>query len=211
VKRQIVVSAVLSSIVIAAAGCSGNSSQGPPLPAATPSMSGATPASTTPMPSRPTVQPVPPGRAGVPAAGLVDPRTVNQSSVNAVASAALTATYRMDTAIDHSPRDAALRAKPFLSVALANELAQPMPGGGGAEWNTWALHRAYTKVLAITDVTEAGAPPDSATQAARTLQVTYQAVGRDSWRGPKLTSTAFLALERSSKASPWRLSAVEGD
>jgi hypothetical protein len=133
---------------------------------------------------------------------------VNGWDATAVAVAVVAVTNRHDTAIDHSPSDAQRRARPWLAPVLAAQLAGGPAAAPGAEWNTWAKHRAYTTTT-VSDATESGAPPDTATQADRTIAVTVQPVGRDHWRGTAQRYAVFVTLARTSAAAPWRVSQLQ--
>lgn len=188
--------ALTGALVVA--GCS--DPEPPPVPT-TP------PASTAPtaVPPNWTPENVPTGAPGTPAGGVPDPATVDDADPDAVAVAALTAMFSMDTAIDLSPSDADRRAIPWLSEAFADGVRAGSPSGGGADWIALTEHQGYTVVDQVFDVSEDGAPTDSDQHVYRIYQVTYTPTGRDGWTGEPVTYYYYLTLIRADTTQPWRL------
>jgi hypothetical protein len=151
---------------------------------------------------------VPTGKPGTPAGGIPDPAAVDDADPDAVAVAALTGMFSMDTAIDLSPSDADRRAIPWLSEAFADGVRAGSPDGGGADWITLADHQGYTLVDQVLDVSEDGAPADSDQAAYRIYQVTYTPTGRDGWTGEQVTSSYYLTLTRADSTQPWRVDSL---
>ncbi|MFD8784459.1 hypothetical protein [Kitasatospora sp. NPDC059599] len=160
-------------------------------------------------PSSPTTAPVAaplaPGRGGTPAAGLPDFGTVDGGDPAAVAKAALTAMWTVDTDIDASPMDAEKRAAPMFTARRADGAASMSPRAQpGNTWNTWASHHAFTTVRAQQSH-EDGGPTDGPTTAYQRWVVTATPTGRDGWTGPPEVHVALVVLLRDDTARPWRL------
>lgn len=208
------VATVLSAAVLLATGCSDSGTSNQPATPGTASAPASPSAAGTPgaptIPATPvTPEQIPPGDpTKTPAGGLPRPSQVNSQNPSAIAATVAAVTYRHDTTIDNSPSDAQLRAKPWLTPALAAQLAGGPVAAPGAEWNTWVQHRAYTTATAV-DATEDGAPPDTATRADRTIAVTVTPVGRDRWRGTPQQYALFITLTRSSAKAPWLVSQLQ--
>jgi hypothetical protein len=207
-RRNWATTVLAAALLITGAGCSSDSSpSGRPTQAPTGDGSpGGTPdgqATTTPI----TAEPIPTGDpTKTPAGGL--PKNVDGKNATAVAIAVVAVTNRHDTAIDNSRSDAQRRAVRWLDPTLAAQLAGGPAAAPGAEWNTWAKHRAYTTTAAVNS-TEYGAPPDTATRADRTIAVTVQPIGRDRWRGPASQYAVFVTLTRTSAAAVWKVSQLQ--
>lgn len=116
---------ISGSLLLAASGCSGHH----PARGQDPAHSAATSSGFPPQ------QALLPGASGTPAGALPNPDRVDGTDPQAVAAAAVTTMWTVDTAIDHSQRDADLRAAPYLSPALLALLtdnavvAAPAPSG----------------------------------------------------------------------------------
>jgi hypothetical protein len=201
-------------MLIGTSACSSNSpttsSSQPPATVSTEgtpgnTLTGQAWSSTTPV----TPQLIPTGNpTKAPAGGEIKPAQVNGRDATAVAVAVVAVTNRHDTAIDHSPSDAQRRARAWLAPTLAAQLDNGPAAAPGAEWNTWAKHRAYTRSSAV-DATESGAPPDTETQADRTIAVTVQPIGRDRWKGTSRRYAVFVTLTRARASSPWKVSQLQ--
>ncbi|MFG1913068.1 hypothetical protein [Kribbella sp. NPDC048928] len=205
--------AALGFVVLAATGCSndGTANQQPSEPAASPPAATVTGTPGPPsVPATPvTPDPIPTGNpTKTPAGGLPRPAQVNSLNASAVAATVAAVTYRYDTAIDNSPSDAQRRATPWLTPAYAAQLTGGPAAAPGAEWNTWAQHRAYTTSTAV-DATEDGAPPDTTTRADRSIAVTVTPIGRDRWHGTPQQYVLFITLTRDGAAAPWRVSQLQ--
>ncbi|MFC9233637.1 hypothetical protein ACFTZI_32560 [Streptomyces decoyicus] len=152
---------------------------------------------------------LPTGATGTPRGDLPDPKTVNGHDPDAVSKAALTAMWTVDTRLDVSQHDASLRAIPYTTPKYAKGIKSTPPRSApGAEWARWADHHAYTKVT-MSDANDAGAPPDTATDAYRTWTLTSTPTGDAGWKGDPTTITAFVYLTRSSKNADWKVDAVQ--
>jgi hypothetical protein len=198
-RRWAVVSLTVAAVLLLA-GC-----------ASEPEPTAAAPAGPTPSPSATVDQygqvALPAGKPGTPPVALPRAEQVNGNDPSAVAAAALRITWSMDTTIDTSQHQASLRAAPFLDPAYLAGLRQLTPRAApGAEWITWAKHRAYT-VVSLTPAYD-DQPPDTATEARRRWGLTLTPVGRDGWKGPPTTITVFATLTRPGPRAPWRLSGV---
>ncbi|MFF1792823.1 hypothetical protein ACFVXQ_01030, partial [Kitasatospora sp. NPDC058263] len=102
----------------------------------------------------------------------------------------------MDTAVDASPRDATVRAAPFLTAAYAAELTSHRAvAAPGAQWNAWSTHNAYT-TASVTPIHQAGAPADTDTEAYRTYTVTTTAHGLDGYTDTAPVGAAYVTLAR---------------
>ncbi|MYS87378.1 hypothetical protein [Embleya scabrispora] len=210
--------AVLASLTIAAtlAGCGlgdGNGREsarpsGQPAPTRGP-VTTAEAIPTYPQPSVAT-SPLPAlvGRTGTPAASLPAPGQVDGRDATAVARAVAQTMWTVDTTIDATRWDAAQRAAPFLTPRYAESLRlSPQVAAPGETWSTWAEHKSVTAVAAAS-ADDLGKPEDTETSAFHAFTLTVTPTGRDGWRGPALTTTVFVSLERASAAQPWRVSSV---
>ncbi|MFJ8628530.1 hypothetical protein ACIRD3_37605 [Kitasatospora sp. NPDC093550] len=185
-----------AAAVLLAALVSGCSLGSPLRPRPTPSSSTAT---------APVAAPLPPGRGGTPAAGLPDFGKVDGGDPAAVAKAALTAMWTVDTDIDASPMDAERRAVPMFTARRAEGAASMTPRAQpGNTWVTWASHHAFTTVQAQQSH-EDGGPADGPTTAFQRWVVTVTPKGRDGWTGPPEIHIALVVLLRDDTAQPWRL------
>jgi hypothetical protein len=153
----------------------------------------------------PTAEGVPTGHADAPRGGSL--RDVDEQDPDAVADAVAAAMYTYDTRLDLSPADATRRARSLLSARMAAAVASPMPGGGGAEWLDLAAHDGYTTVT-VERVEEAGAPPDTMTEAYRQRRVRVTSHGADGWTRPARITHLFITLTRDSSTDPWRVDGV---
>lgn len=185
------------SVAVLLTGCSSEKQvrpSGPPpdpgAPSAIPTSSGGSPS-----PSR---SPRIPG-------GLPDLRRIDQKDATAVSRAALTVMYTVDSTVDAGLRNARLRATHYLTTtyaaAIKAEPVQYVP-------EDWRRHRAYLAVRLRPTVREKGAPTDGPTASYREWEMTTVPTGRDRWRGAPRTSVVYMALVRSSKNAPWRVSDV---
>lgn len=151
--------------------------------------------------------PLPAGIVGTPRPGL--PKNVDANSADAVSQAALTVMWTMDTAIDVSQHDAILRALPYLTPEYAAEIvATPPRSGPGAEWQSWADHKAWTTVT-LESAAEFGRPTDNATTAYRQWSVTATPQGFGGWTGEPVVLAAFVVLTRASAGASWKVSVVD--
>jgi hypothetical protein len=182
------------------------------LTAATAAACGLTPArhnateSNAPSPSAPAPSPTI-SPTGVPPGGLPDPKKIDQRDATAVSKAAVRVMWTVDAAIDHSQRDAYLRARPWCTTQYAAALAAEAPAG--AVPPPWTDHRAYAKVR-LTPRTPEGLDPGEQTPTTtyRGWAITVTPTGRDGWTGPPVHATAFVVLKRATDKSPWRVSHV---
>ncbi|WBB62019.1 hypothetical protein O7599_05620 [Streptomyces sp. WMMC500] len=122
----------------------------------------------------------------------------------------MTGLFSYDTALDKGRNDAGRRVAEAgwcteeYADHLRNAAARSAPG---ADWTTWAAHRAYTTVQ-LAPASEAGRPQDTVTTAYRQWSVSITPRGRDDWTGPTETSTVFAELNRDDAEAPWRLDAI---
>lgn len=197
-RRASAVVAALAALTVA--GCSSGHSTAKPVtvPPPAPAASGD---------RVPSLKPIPPGHPGTPPVPLPAPSSVKGDDPEAVSRAVVTIQWTVDTSIDNSRHDAALRAAPFLEPAyLAFLKAHPPVAAPGAEWAEWTRHRAYTTVA--TRALHDERPADSATEARRQWLVTTTPRGRDGWSGRPTTTTAFVTMTRERAGAPWRVSGI---
>jgi hypothetical protein len=168
---------------------------------------------TTPKPAPPTATnpvaaPIPAGREGIPKAGLPDLGKVDGADPAAVAGAALSTLWTIDTAIDTSRYDAEKRAAqlytPEQAAGLTAASPRAVPGG---DWALWAAHQAYTTV-SVQQSHEDGAPEDGPTLVHQRWVVTATPHGRDGWTGQPELTTAFIILARADTTQPWRVDSL---
>jgi len=150
---------------------------------------------------------VPTGKAGSPRGGVTEPASINGSDPDAIATAFAAVAYRYDTRLDASPMDATRRGKPWLTPAYAAQVSQPLPGGGGADWNALAAHDGYTTATVATGH-DVGAPSDDATHADRQRVVTVTYHGSGGWAAPEQIHTLFISMNRPDPSAPWQISGV---
>lgn len=123
----------------------------------------------------------------------------------AVSKAAATTMWTVDTGVDTSLRDATLRAAPYLDPAyLADQQAGTPISAPGAEWLTWAEHRAVTRVVA-TLADDMGKPDDTPVKAWHAWSLRVTPSGPDGWQGTPVTVVVFVSLARSGPDQPWKV------
>lgn len=185
-----------------------------PAPPATSTTQAPATSSTTPRPEssqssssgtsagRPTA---PTGRKGTPRGGLVDPKTVDETSASDVAQAYARTAWTIDTRIDKSHADAQRRAQPWLDAQLAKELTQPLPIGTG--WADLVKTKAWTTAK-TEDVSPDGSAPTglTATRVIQTTVTTKTASGKTI--GKPEAITVLLDLTRTSDDKPWRVTKI---
>lgn len=151
-------------------------------------------------------QPLPTGTPGMPAGAPPHPAAVDWASPSSVSAAAVRTMWTMDTAIDTSQYQAELRAAGYLTSGYLAQLRAARPvADPGEQWDTWAKHKAYTRVQLLAE--RGDVPPDTATTAYRQWGITATVTGRDHWQGPKSTATVFVVLTQVS--GRWLVSALE--
>ncbi|WP_329615726.1 hypothetical protein OG244_23785 [Streptomyces brevispora] len=134
------------------------------------------------------------------------PRQIDEHDASAVALAWAELSYCYDTAYDAYPHAARLRAARYLTPEKAAMARSYSPASGpGAQWNTWASHRAWTQAHAALADPDEEAEPDTGTRAYRVVSVDGTAHGRDGWKGPGPRLHAYLTLTRNGKDAPWRV------
>ncbi|QKW33529.1 hypothetical protein HUT06_05360 [Actinomadura sp. NAK00032] len=140
-----------------------------------------------------------------PPGDLPTPDRADGRNATALAKAALTVMYRVDSTSDTGLRDAKLRAARYLTAdykaEVATEPVQYIP-------EEWRRHRAYIAVHLKPIQPEEGAPSDGATTAYRQWQLRTTPTGRDGWRGDPHNFVVYMELTRSSRHAPWRVSNV---
>lgn len=146
---------------------------------------------------------VPTGQDGTPRGGSIDPDTIETRDADQVATAFAATSYRYDALIDNSPADASRRAARFMTDELADSVTEPRPGGGGQQWIELAEHDGYS-TTEVTAVEEAGAPPDSETEAFRQRHVAVTMHGTDDWTRQEQHSL-FIHLVRSGPGALWQV------
>ncbi|GAA4140855.1 hypothetical protein [Actinomadura keratinilytica] len=186
--------ALAAALAVAATACGGQEPRRPVTAATT-----AAP-SPTPTACRPTAS------AKTPEGGLPDPKDVDQRDATAVARAAVTVMWTVDSAIDRGQRDAYLRACPYLTPDYAARVAAEQAVGPLPQ--QWRDHRAYAEVRLELRQPEGDLDPDTPTMAYRQWQVTVTPTGRDEWKGRTVRAIAFVTLTRASPRDPWRVARV---
>lgn len=152
--------------------------------------------------------PVPSAKPLGPDAHVPDPGAVDDDDPTEVSTAWAEMTYGYDTKYDTSPHDAVLRSLPWCSKRKATaERSYQSASGPGADWNTWARHRAWTTVTVSIEL-EDDSPQDTEKVAHRSLVVEGEAHGRDGWTGHGPRLTAYTKLVRSTADEPWRVDDV---
>ncbi|MFK0294850.1 hypothetical protein ACIQU6_30860 [Streptomyces sp. NPDC090442] len=198
-----------AAAAVALSACSSSSSGDDAAhPGPTPSRPAATGTGPYPEPPGTAVSPMPSGKEGMPHGGIPSPGDVDQGDATAVAHAAITAMWTVDTTIDTTMQDAITRAVKarWCTPAYGRQLAEHQPHTGpGAAWIQWAQHRAYTTV-SIKATDDAGRPADTATTAYRQMSITITPHGRDTWTGQPETHAAYAVLTRAAAGQPWRIS-----
>lgn len=184
---------ISGSLLLAVGGCGGH------RPAGGQDQPGTAPASS----GFPPQQALLPGASGTPAGGLPNPDRVGGADPQTVAAAAVKTMWTVDTAIDHSQRDADLRAAPYLSpVLLALLMDNAVVAAPGAQWDTWSSHQAYTTVTVRQEHDDP--PPDDATTARRQEHIDVLVHSRDGSKTNTVSATVFVTLTRSADG-PWRV------
>lgn len=151
---------------------------------------------------------LPPGRPLGTDAHVPSPSAVDGTDATEVSEAWAEVAYGYDTKYDYGPHDAVLRsARWFTPAKAAAERSYHPASGAGAEWNTWAGHRAWTTVT-VTPDDDADGPADTAVLAYRALFVDGTAHGRDGWTGTGPRANVYLKLTRASGGRPWRVADV---
>lgn len=204
-----ILTAMLAVAALTAAGCSQTSAtpDDPHSRSAHPASQATAKATSVSSPSvaadRPTATP-PADPGGVPAGPIPRPALIDDTNPDQVASAAVIALFTVDADTDTDPGDAYLRAAPWLTDKLANDLAATPPTSGTA-WLDLAAHRGYTTVSGVSVTSEFGQPKDSAAAAYRAVTYTVKNHYRDSSAPPRdTTATRFLQLETA--GGVWRVS-----
>jgi hypothetical protein len=122
----------------------------------------------------------------------------------------LVATFTSNTRKDKSPQAAVKRSAiwytPSDGTAVRAELAT---GPVGAQWIEWTAHKVVTAVTVIA-VGDTGAPPDTATTAARQLIVKVTPHGQRGWNSMPDYYICFVRLVRSTPG-PWDVSNLQTD
>ncbi|MBE1532865.1 hypothetical protein [Actinomadura algeriensis] len=194
----------LVPVAVLAAGCGGTRVQSDDRP---------------PRPGMPIT--IPPSGAHAPSPGtstsaaplpsdLPAPPRVDRKDATAVAKAALTIMYTVDSTVDTGLRDAKLRAVRFLTPGYTAEVNAAPRQYVPAEWHR---HRAYLAVRLQSLGREAGAPSDGLATAYRQWKMTTTPTGRDRWRGSPTEQMVYMVLTKSSESEGWRVSdvVVDGD
>ncbi|MGK3944964.1 hypothetical protein ABK046_42040 [Streptomyces caeruleatus] len=135
---------------------------------------------------------------------------IDQRQADAVARGTLTVMWTFDSAIDHGPHDASVRAADagWLTRAYAARLRAYRPRSApGAQWNEWASHRAYT-IVTLQKTEDAARPADTDTEAWRQWTVTTTPSGRDGWSAKPTTVIAYVHLTRTATDKTWRVDDV---
>jgi len=199
---------VLLGLCLTLASCSAGTPVGntvrPSAPdsSAVSSAPSSSPAASGPAPL-PRKTPTPGATAGFP---MPAPGSVDQHRADQVAVSAAIALSASDTTLDASPNQTARRAIAWLAPSMAAQVRKfPPIAAPGAQWSTWATHRAYLVPKAVL-VEDTGRPADSAAIAYRQLAVTTTAIGRDGWKASPARAIVFMTLNN--VAGNWRVAQV---
>ncbi|MFD6554958.1 hypothetical protein [Streptomyces sp. NPDC058398] len=151
---------------------------------------------------------LPPGRPLGTDAHVPSPSGVDGTDATAVSEAWAEVAYGYDTKYDYGPHDAMLRsARWFTASKAAAERSYHSASGAGAQWNTWAGHRAWITVDVTAD-DDADGPADTAVLAYRALFVEGTAHGRDGWTSAGPRANVYLKLTRAGGGRPWHVAEV---
>lgn len=207
--RAAAAAAVLGAVLAACGTTPTDPTARPAPPDTSTTTAAAAPAPSTADPSAITAaQPYPTGSTGTPRGTLPVPSHVNGQDPSAIATAALSVMYAMDTRMDTSPHDATVRATRYLTPKYGAELRAEQPRSApGAQWQDWADHHAYTTAT-ISPADDAGRPSDSPTIAYRQYTVTVTARGDTGYSDVEQVGTAFIELTRTG-SNPWRISTIQ--
>lgn len=169
-------------------------------------MSGvAAPSRTTPtIPAHPSVLPT--RNSGAITLGAL-PGGVDPNSADAVALAGVKALLASDTTIDADPNATVWRNRVWLTPAFAAQVKNAPPiAGPGAQWQTWASHRAVLHVATALGGDEH--PPDTPQAAYRQIVATIAPAGAKGWHGSTETKVVFVALTHTTHG--WRIASENG-
>lgn len=135
------------------------------------------------------------------------PADINPDNADQVALAGVTALLSSNTTIDADANATFWRNRAWLTDAFARQVRDAPPiAGPGAQWNTWAAHRAVLHVATTVGGDEH--PPDTATTAWRQIIATITPTGPGGWHAAAFTRAVFVALTRTRLG--WRIDAETG-
>lgn len=161
-------------------GCSSTPTPAEPLPPTVPA-----PSSTAdPLPEPSSTQTLAAPEVDATDRGLFD------ASPDEVMAGAVLALLTFDTAVDVTPQAVAERAADwFVPEAAPTTVPEPW----GSQWDSLTDAKSSTVIQDLADVTEAGAPPDSAGAVARQYAVTVRVTDIDGTQTVELVVLATLA------------------
>jgi hypothetical protein len=194
-----------TAVVLVATGCSSAQTTAAGSTETTPTGSSAAAPSAA---STVTSRSVQPERSAPPVPTGVDPALagVDRSSIDAVATAVVTAFTTANTATDTGPNDAAARTISLLTADYAAAVITTPPlRSPGARWNTWTAQgvRLTATVKPLAD----DRPADTTTTATRIYLVTQTPTTAAGQVLDAVVTVAYVALRRDT--SGWAVAQVE--
>lgn len=152
------------------------------------------------------ISPYPTGSGtGAPRGFPTGAKAAQRSDAGSVAGTFVAMTYAQDTRIDTSPYDAQRRAAALATPAYAAQLIAQAPAAApGAQWNSWAAHRAYSTAK-VSSVPTQDQPAPTPTVTYLTFTVLVNVVGVTQ---PAQQLTAFVKVTRVSEADAWQVASV---
>jgi hypothetical protein len=194
-----------TAVVLVATGCSSAQTTAAGSTETTPTGSSAAAPSAA---STVTSRSVQPERSAPPVPTGVDPALagVDRSSIDAVATAVVTAFTTANTATDTGPNDAAARTISLLTADYAAAIITTPPlRSPGARWNTWSAQgvRLTATVKALAD----DRPADTTSTATRIYLVTQTPTTAAGQVLDAVVTVAYVALRRDT--SGWAVAQVE--
>lgn len=197
----------LAAVMVAATACASTGAATPAArpPSFTTASAPAAASSTAPQSASRTVQPE---RSTPTAATAVPPALarVDRGSIDAVATAVVTAFNTADTTTDSGPNDTAARTVSLLTADYAAGIVNTPPlRSPGAQWNSWAAQgvRLGATVKTLPD----DRPVDTTTTATRIYLVTQTPTTRTGQVLAPVVTVAYVGLRRGT--SGWAVAQVE--
>ncbi|UZJ26881.1 hypothetical protein RHODO2019_17960 (plasmid) [Rhodococcus antarcticus] len=196
--------AAATTVVLVVSGCSSAQITAAGGTETTPTTTGSSAAAAPPTVSR-SVQPE---RSAPPVPTAVDPALagVDRSSIDAVATAVVTAFTTANTATDTGPNDAAARTISLLTADYAAAIITTPPlRSPGARWNTWSAQGV--RLTATVEPLADDRPADTTSTATRIYLVTQTPTTRTGQVLDPVVTVAYMGLRRDT--SGWAVAQVE--